>query len=82
MSDLPSSFLLADGTPAKPLGDWRTLNLIKDPRIRTLLYVIQHTRALINHFQHVLPRLLKWKDMPTEAQTYLHTYLYIQILGM
>lgn len=40
LQDLPSSFTLPDGTPAKPLGDWRTDSLIKDSSRRTLLYMI------------------------------------------
>lgn len=51
LTDLPSTFMLPDGTPAKPLGDWRTVNLFKDPSTCMLLYVMHHTRNLIIHFQ-------------------------------
>ncbi|KAF9454901.1 hypothetical protein P691DRAFT_691026, partial [Macrolepiota fuliginosa MF-IS2] len=43
LQDLPSSFTLPDGTPAKPLGDWRAGNLIKDSSSSCATPVIDST---------------------------------------
>lgn len=80
LQDLPSSFTLPDGTPAKPLGDWRTGNVINDSSSRMLLYAMQHNQFLINCFQKVPHQLLMSKRVPMKTSKHLHAHLCLQAL--
>lgn len=79
LKDLPSTFTLQDGTAAKPLGDWRTVNLSKDPSSCMLLYVVQRLRILIIHFQRALFQLVMLKITSIPVKTRSKTLLQVVI---
>jgi hypothetical protein len=80
LTELPSTFMLRDGTPAKPLGDWRSVNVFKDPSSCMLLYVTQHTRNLIIHFQLASFQLAKLKVTSILVETRSKTLLRVVTL--